>query len=71
MAVSLMWSPGFAVDGNMRLSVVEKVSKVSPCHLVSIVFCGEDLSGPFPHPEVMVGMYVRWELRLYMCISHA
>lgn len=30
MGVSLMLSPGLAVDGNVRISVVKKVSKVSP-----------------------------------------
>lgn len=48
MGVSLMLSPGLAVDGNVRISVVKKVSKLSPCHLVSIVFCGKNLSGPLP-----------------------
>lgn len=58
MGMSLMLSLGFAVDGNMRINVEKKVSKVSPCQLVSIVFCGKDLRRPLPHPEVMVGMYV-------------
>lgn len=48
MGVSLMLSIGLAVNGNVRISVVKKVSKVSPCHLVPIVFCEKDLSRPLP-----------------------
>lgn len=43
VGVSLMLSPRLAMDGNVRISVVKKVSKASPCHLVSIVFFVEKI----------------------------